>query len=294
MNAAWFLRFLSSCLVFLALSGSAHTAYASPFTPEPGHGYAKVWLRWHWGFLEYADADGELVDIGDYHEVFVSTYGDLGLVDGLALFWHTDLVRVFTLEDPRDGDVESHVAPGDPALGLRFRFLQVQGFAMSVESSLRVPFASSAGQQEVFQRDAPNPRIGTLRIGAGVFEIDALLSVGHAFDGWYLAASLGYQWRSGGFADRLLWVGEGGVEFGAHWTVRARASGAHSLREGDEPPASSPSGIGNRVSWTGLALEVDYELSRGWLLGISTETGLGGVRSRSGGTILNVSLATVY
>ncbi|MEM9069902.1 MAG: hypothetical protein AAGE52_15425 [Myxococcota bacterium] len=279
---------LLACVLF-----APSTALAGPWTPEPGHGFAKLWTKWLLGH-GYVDGNGNRTNYGNYHEFFVATYGDIGIVDGLAAFWHTDLLRVFTLQDPRTGERQAHVAPGDPALGLRWRFLQVDRFVMSVEGSVRAPLARSRPVQNVYARSDPHEQLGELRVGAGVWNVDGRLSLGYGFDRVYLAASGGYQWRGEGFDDRITWSAEVGGNFTDRWGGRARASGAHSLDEDGAPRGNSPSGIGNGVSWAGFALEVDYRLRDGWYLGLTLEGGLSGLRRQTGGPVTSLWVATQY
>ena len=230
-------------ILFGLLSVMEGTVLAGPWTPEPGGGYAKLWVRWHWGFLDYADGQGDLIDIGDYQEVFFSTYGDVGLTDGLALFWHSDILRLMVLEDPRDGQTSRHAAPGDPLVGLRWRWLQVDRLVFSLEGAIRAPLARSRVVQAVYAQAAPHERIGGLRVGAGVWEVNTKVWVGYGFDIWHLAGAVGYQWRASGFDDRVSWIAEAGVNFSPAWIGRLRVGGAHSLDENGAPPSESPSGM---------------------------------------------------
>ncbi len=271
-------------------------AAAGPWTPAPGHGYVKVWMKWLYGFGYHPNDGGGTIDYARYNEVFFATYGEYGMADGLAVFWHTDLVRVFTLDDPLSGDRRVHTAPGDPLVGLRWRFLHLDRFVMSIEGGVRAPLADDVPKQDVFTRDAPYRRIGTLRVGAGVWNVDGRLSAGYGFDRVYLAGSVGYQWRGDGFRDRITWSAEIGGSFTDRWSGRARASGTHSLAlEGDDAPlAQTPSGIGNGVSWAGIALELDYRLGQQWFVGLTLEGGLGDLRSQTGGPVTSLWVATQF
>ena len=294
-------RQLGAVLAF-ALACSAGSASAQ-WTPEPGHGYVKVWAKWLWGF-RYVDGNGDGQDYQRYNELFVATYGDVGLVDGLALFWHADIVRSFFLRDPIADELRGHVTGGDPALGLRWRFLLRDRLAMSLTGSVRAPFIQKTDVQQVVYRRDPDPTgayqpIGGLRIGAGTWDLTTSLKVGYAFDSWHLGGSLGYQARLKGFEDRILWSLEAGVTFNDRWGGTARASGAYSIpviRESADPPplSESPSGIGNGVSWTGLAIEIDYELLREWYLGLTLEAGLGYLRRQTGGPVTSLSISHTY
>lgn len=271
-------------------------AAAGPWTPPPGHGYAKLWMKWLYGFGYHPAGGGSTVDYARYNEVFFATYGEYGLADGLAIYWQTDLLRIFTLVDSPSDERRVHTTPGDPALGLRWRWLNLGRFVMALEGGVRAPLADADPKQIVYSRQAPYRRVGALQVGAGVWNGDARLSAGYGFDRVYLAASVGYQWRSGGFRDRITWSAEVGGRFSDRWSGRARASGAHSLAlAGDDAPlAETPSGIGNGVSWAGLALELDYRLGERWFVGLTLEGGLGDLRSQTGGPVTSLWVATRF
>ncbi len=284
----------------LALSASSASAQ---WTPQPGHGYVKIWAKWLLGF-GYVDGDGDYNGYQNYHELFLATYGDVGIVDGLALFWHTDIVRGFTLRDPVADELRGHVTGGDPALGLRWRFLLRDRLAMALVGSVRAPLIQRTGERQVVYERHPGDdgvydRVGGLRIGAGTWDLTAGLKVGYAFDTWFLGGSLAYQARLKGFDDRIVWSAEVGLTLNEKWGCTIRANGAHSMEpirpDPDDPPRSeSPSGIGNGVSWMGFAVELDYELIDRWYLGLTIEGGLGFLRRQTGGPVTSLSLSTSY
>ena len=289
MNGRW----LATGLCLASLFGTAAPAKAGAWTPEPGHGYAKLWLKWLPGF-SYANGRGEAVSYAPYHEFFVATYGDVGIVDHVAIFWHMELLRTFHLEDPRSGKTESHVAPGDPALGVRWQALTVDRFVLGLQGSVRAPLATRGTVQTVYSRDQPFLPVGELRIGAGVWELQGAITWGYGFDRWYMAGSIGYQWRSHRFDDRILWSLEAGVSLNTRWGLTGRAQGAYGLPTGSAMYANSPSGIGNGVSYTGFGIELDFEFIEKWFLGLTLEGGLGFLRRQTGGPVISLAVATQF
>jgi hypothetical protein len=294
-------RRLLTALAFAMAMGS--TGAAAQWTPEPGHGYVKIWAKWLLGF-GYVDGEGDYNHYQSYNELFLATYGDVGIVDGLAFFWHTDIVRGFTLRDPIADEVRGHVTGGDPAVGLRWRFLLRDRLAMALTGSVRAPLIQRTGEQQVvYERNAGDDgvydRVGGLRIGAGTWDLTTAVKVGYAFDTWFLGGSVGYQARLKGFDDRIVWSVEAGLTLSEKWGGTLRASGAHSITPiRDDPDApertESPSGIGNGVSYMGLAVELDYELLERWYLGLTIEGGLGFLRRQTGGPVTSLSLSTTY
>ncbi|MBX3251022.1 MAG: hypothetical protein KF901_27845 [Myxococcales bacterium] len=279
--------------VLLAAAASPSVARAGAWVPEPGHGYVKLWTKYLWGF-SYIDGAGDSSRLGRYHELFVSTYGDVGVGPRLALYWHADLLRTFYLGDPSDGSVSRHAAPGDPQVGARLRLWRSERGSLAAALGVRAPFARGDVVAPVRAYRAPHDELGGLRVGSGVWELEGRVAFGYAFDAVYVAFSAGYQWRASSFDDRLLWSAEVGGSFARRWGWRARASGAHSLPTGDAPRAESPSGMGNGSSWAGLALELDRRLVREWYLGAVIEGGLFHLRRLSGGPVVSLAVSTQF
>ena len=284
----------SSLLVAALVLLCAAPARAGPWTPPPKVGYAKAWFRWLPGF-GYRDGEGEKRDYGRYNELSVNVYGELGLLPGLALTLHAPLVQIFTLEDPRRGESEVHVHPGDPALGLRWRLLSAGPLALALEAAVRFPLATSDDLQPVYGTDESNERLGALRAGSGVFDFPLGFSVGLAFSGGFVEASLHGILRTGGYRHDVAWTLAGGLDFSQRWRGRLRLMGRHATGlGGDAPRHDSPSGIGNGTSYGGFALEVDYRLTPRWALGAVLEGGLFALRRQTGGPVLNLVVSTTF
>ena len=117
--------FILSAIVIAAAINVVNekSALAGPWTPDAGHGYAKVWTKWHLG-LEYQDGAEVKHHYGGYHEVFLNAYAEIGLTDRLAFWLHAPLLRIFTLKNVRSGEFETFAFAGDPTFGLRWRFYQ--------------------------------------------------------------------------------------------------------------------------------------------------------------------------
>ncbi|MEO0323835.1 MAG: hypothetical protein AAF447_12820 [Myxococcota bacterium] len=286
------MRYALPILLLLILGAPAYAA-ASPWTPGQGEGYAKVWLKGLWGF-GYVNGDRERLDYANYGELFVATYGHVGLTDRLTLVWQSDLVRLFALEERTAGRTRLHVAPGDPTLGLRLGAVQAGRFALSVEAGVQAPLAPSEPVQEVQQRQAPHAAVGQLVRGPGVVTIPVRVHAGWGGDGAYAAGTLGWETRFGGFDDRASVSLEAGMDFRGRWSGRLRVSGVFVTVRGDAARVESPSGQGNGVSYLGFAAEVENELRPGWFLGGVFEGGLGLLQRQTGGPVLSLALARVW
>ena len=283
-------------LVLALVLGPSSEAHAGPWAPEPGSGYAKLWLKYLYGF-GYFDGDGDVLDYGHYSEIFVSAYAELGLFPQVALVLHTPILQGFLLENPREGRVDGHLSPGDPTLSIRWQALAIDRFAGAVEVGLRAPFARPGPVQTVYGTSEGMPAIGALEIGTGVWDVPVSISAGYGWDELYLAASVGYVLRTGGFDHVLTWSAEAGTTFEGGFGLRGRAVGWHALdlQIGDAAPRhQSPSGIGNGTSYIGFAIEGDYEFEPGWFVGLTFEGGLGPLRRQTGGPVVTTYLASRF
>jgi hypothetical protein len=294
---ALFARWLLVLVVAAGIVSSASRAEAGPWTPAPKRGYVKAWARWLPGF-GYRDGGGEKRDYGSYHEVSLNLYAELGLVEGLALTLHAPLVQLFVLEDPRSGGSTTHVLPGDPAVGLRWRFLS-GWLTAALEAAVRFPLASSDDLQPVFadEPNEPDPtaRIGALRGGAGVFDFPLGVAFGHGWRGGFVEGSVGMILRTGGYKHDVYWTLAAGLDFSASWRGRVRLSGRHATGlGGDAPKHDSPSGIGNGTGYGGFALEIDYKLDERWAIGAVLEGGLFALRRQTGGPVINLAISTTF
>lgn len=293
MLAAMRIRHGLATLALAAALAFAPAAQAGPWAPAPGHGYVKLWLKYLPGFW-FLDADGAQNDYGGYHELFLSTYAEVGIADRVGLLLHAPIVQSFHLEDPRDGSYQSHLTPGDPTLSLRWQFLAVDRFVMAAEAGVRFPFARSGPVQTFYGTSDDHPVLGALQVGTGVWDVPLSVGAGYAWDSVYLAGSVGYVFRSDGYDHVLTWTAEGGATLAAEWGVRGRVTGYHSLDVwfGDEAPGHlSPSGIGNGTNYIGFAVEADYQLQPNYFVGVTIEGGVAAITRQTGGPVISLYFA---
>ena len=230
------------------------------------------------------------MDYAGYHEVGWLMYLEYGLWRRLAVTVHFPLLQAYLLKDPKTGHYNSHVASGDPALGLKWQALSRGRFTLGPEVSVRFPLAPDGEVATVFGPEPGDPPAGKLQVGTGVWDIAAGVSAGYGADSFYLAAGVAYIIRTGGYDHDLTWTAEAGLPFLGRFDARARLSGRHPLPVGDEdmPRHTSPSGVGNGTSYVGLALEGEARVSRSWRLGLSAEGGLFAVQRQSRGPVISV------
>jgi hypothetical protein len=294
-----------ACAVVASVLMAPSPVRAGPWTPEPGHGYLKLWIKALYGF-GYVDGAGRMHEYGDYGELFLSGYGEVGIADGLAFVLHAPLYQGFLLEDPRTGAFGDHHTIGDPMMGLRIRLVQADRFVASLELGVRQPLAPSGERQVVYGTAAGNPAIGALRIGSGAFDVPLSFSAGYAWDDFYLAGAVGAVLRIATPGVReldqaLTWSLEGGGTFSGGMSLRVRVRGEHALPTGDPLGRhESPSGVGSGTSIGGFAVEADWPVARdaagpsAWV-GVTVEGGIPGLLLRqTGGPVLSGYVANRF
>ena len=283
-------------LIIVASLCFASPAQAGPWTPNPGHGYAKLWLKYHLG-LEYQDGKGNRREYGGgYHEFFLNAYGEVGLFKNFAFWLHAPLVRMFWLGDARTGETTRHLAPGDPTFGLRWGFLKHATYVGAFELGLRVPIAKKEPVQELWVDEGGGKaeRIGSLLVGNGVFDVPIRLAFGSSWGDTYVAGSASMTLRTGGYASLAGWSIEGGSSFLERFSWRLRMRGQHTLGDDDAPRIESPSGVQNGTSFVGLAGEMDVRFVGAWVVGLTVEGGLFAVYRQGRGPVFSLYVATSF
>ena len=284
------------CLVALG-AAVPNVARAGAWSPQPGSGYAKVWLKYLPGF-SYADGEGESHDYGKYHELFLNAYGELGLAPGLAVSAHVPFFKFFSLEKPASGEQVRAATVGEPTFALRYQWLSAGRLAASVEAigALNMTFVRGDDRDnEPYQfQDENGAPLGRLRIGANTWDVGGKVAVGYGFDRWYLAGDAGYLHRTNDYDDAVLYQAEVGGNLRGKWHGRFRIIGYHSLDTG-EPAVrhNSPSGIGSGTRYTGFALELEYEFLPGQRVGLTSEGG-GNLRRQTGGPVTTLYWAAAW
>lgn len=282
--------------ITLALASvlASHAAHAGPWVPDLGHGYVKLGARWLPG-IGLHGGDGTTTAYGPYHELTGSVYGEFGVASHVAVWAYAPFVQVFSLGDPRSGATSTTVTPGDSALGVRVGLWQNTPWVVSAGLTLRVPIARAEPVATVFASDAPHAEVGALRVGSGVFDAGAEVSIGRSLGGsWYTAATVGGMFRTGGYDPTVQWSAEVGNRFSPRLAARLRLYGTHAIPVGDAARETSPSGIGSGTSYTGFGLEGEYRVWR-WLdVGLGLQGGIVGVRRQSGGPVIDLYLASAF
>ncbi len=264
--------------------GTSTPAVAGPWSPQQGDGYIKVWNKVLLA-SRFTDRSGQTRSTQGYRELFLSTYGEVGLGADLAAIWQWDLARVFSL----DGIWKAGV--GDPELGLRYAPVRWGPLALGAEIALRAPLASSTTFAQL--RDESGAPAAQASLGAGVWEGRASLVVGAAWRALFISGSFGYALRSR-FADELRWTVEAG---GQWWRLGGKLglNGVHALGS-SAGSVELAGGRGDGASSTGIALELYAEPWQGGSVGLTTEFSLFGLGlvSQPRGLVLSLFVGSKF
>ncbi|MDP3277005.1 MAG: hypothetical protein Q8Q09_17570 [Deltaproteobacteria bacterium] len=288
-------QYLLSIGVTLALSVLApRDAVAGPWVQAPGHAYIKMWARYLPGF-SYFDGNGTRFDYASYHELFFSTYAEVGLARGVGVSLHLPIAQIFALSDPSINRTQIHATVGDPTVAMRFELLRYRRALLSVEAGLRLPVATGEVVQPVISAREPYVPVGGLRIGNGTADVSMTLHGGVLFRHWYTAGSIGAVYRNNGYDPAATINLEAGTQLlKGRLGLRARVGAYLSLPWGTAPRHDSPSGMGNGTRYWGFAVEADYRVARNWALGLSFEGGAGPIRRQTGGPVINLYAAAQF
>lgn len=282
---------LLSLLAALCLPASR--AQAGAWSPAPGAGYAKIWFKYLPGF-NWADGNGDTVEYGSYHEAFFNAYGEIGLAPRLAIAGHMPVLKLFSLETPRDGKSTRTLTLGEPTVTLRYQWLSVGRLAGSVEAMTTVNMTAlrwTDNETTQFQ-DVDGNAVGQLTVGADTWDVGGALSLGYGWDRMYLSAMGGYLARTNEYDDVAQFTAEVGGNLRGKWHGRFRLIGYYSIANGNPNRRhNSPSGIGSGTSYTGFALELEYEIVEGQRIGLTSEGGMLLTR-QTGGPVTTLYWAT--
>ncbi|MDA0336060.1 MAG: transporter [bacterium] len=281
------MRPLTLGLLLVLLLAAAPPATASGWTQPQGHGFYKMGaqiLRGH----DFHDGQGRSVQIPTLAQYTLSTYVEYGLRDNLTLITYLPVFERITLnrlEGRPSGFVytrgEAVNGIGDGELGLRFRLWQ--GAATVVSAALNLGLALGNDEQA-----------SGLQTGDGEWNQRLELQLGHSLypaPAW-IGASLGYDHRLRGYADRFVYNAEIGTHMGQRWHLILHARGVRSLDEGADTVRGGAGGLAaNDQRYFSFGPEVLFDVAADVTLSLGTMTGLD-LRNTLSAPSLSVGLST--
>lgn len=208
---------------------------------------------------EFFEPDGSKIDIPTLGDYLTSLYLEHGITSKLTLVGYIPVVERITLNRVVGEDTgfeffggDAVTGPADPEIGGRYGIFQKGGTVASVFLRFGIPIGKS---------DQENG----LHTGDGEFNQVAGVAVGHSF--WpaptYMQADLGYNNRSEGYSDEILFKLEAGYTIKNVWTLAAKLRGLLSTFNGVDERLGGTGGLyGNNQQFVSLGGEVAYTTAR--------------------------------
>jgi hypothetical protein len=250
---------------------AAANAYAGGWTQKKGEGFYKLGFQviraTH--FYEPSGNRVRITPLGDYT---TSLYGEYGIEDWLTLVGYIPFYHYVTLDKvvgrPSgtvyfEGDRASGFA--DPDVGVRFALIRKSPTVLAASLRLGLPIGNSR---------QPNGLLS----GDGEFNQAFSLEAGHSFYPlpMYATASAGFNNRTRGYSDELLYAAQIGYTFQSLFSLAASLRGVTSLKNGNDAVTGGTNGIfTNNQTYLEYGGEAGYRLTQsfGILAGVYSAVG---------------------
>ena len=260
-------------VMIAALVAAPLAAQAQAWTRDAGSAYVNVSASVLSGDQQFAPDFSIQSLTSKYSQVLVSAYAEAGIVDR----WLTATLNAELFRQNSLADLGTTQGIGDARIGL-WTGLLTAPVRLTFGVKMGLPLGNAL--PEVSGGDGSQTIAASLPTGDGEFDLEPTLLLGYGFGGgrWplrhFLVAGGGYWWRTqatvGGrtqdFSDALTYRLEVGSQLpgeilGRFWLI-VRVSGVESFATNDET-ASSPTGMGNGVTYTSYGVELSGRIYRG-------------------------------
>lgn len=250
------------CLLF-----AAESVQADAWPQRKGHGYYKVGFRMVRA-TQYYEPGGNRIGIPTLSDYVASFYGEYGLTGRVTAVAYLPFFERITLNEQVgresgfvyfEGDAISSVA--DPEFGVRVGLIQGGATVLSAAFKVGVPLGDHEQEHGLFTGD-------------GEFNQQAGLEVGHSF--WprpaYALACVGYNNRTRGYSDEVVYKVEGGYTVAGVLTLIGRLRGVASVRNGDDGVMGGTGGLGaNNQRYLAYGAELIYTTGAGYGFSFNVE-----------------------
>ncbi|MEM1127599.1 MAG: hypothetical protein AAGI71_13180 [Bacteroidota bacterium] len=227
---AWII--LAGCVL------AAPSAHADGWTQRKQSGFYKVNFRFVSAGSFY-ERSGTQIDIPTLRDYTVSFYGEYGLTDRLTAFAYVPFFERITLNEQVgtetgfvffEGDAVSGVA--DPDIGLRYGLVTQGPVVLSASLRFGLPIGRDEQPNGLLTGDGEFNQHLALEAGYSLYPVPA-----------YAVASLGFNNRTGGFSDEVIYGIEAGYTVGVWLTLIGRLRGVESLKNGEDGTLGGGSGL---------------------------------------------------
>lgn len=245
----------------------APLAWAQAWTQPEQQGYYRFGVQATQADHFY-DPGGDRVRITTVGDYVASFYGEYGLTSRFTAVAYLPFFERITLNEVQgrpsgtvivEGDAANGVA--DPIVGLRYGLKQAGPLVLSLGLHVGIPLGDDT---------QPNGLI----TGDGEFNQQVVLAAGYSFypRPAYVQASGGFNNRTRGFSDELMYSLEAGYTFAGRWTLIGRGRGVETLENGGTGRRGGANGLyANNVRYLALGTELAYTMPSGWGVALGVE-----------------------
>ena len=235
--------------------------FAGPWAKGKGKQYFKLTYQ-HLGADKLAQPDGTVLPIPHYTQDGVWFYGERGVSDTVNLILDLPLLRSSDVAD-EGNELPRETGIGDFRGGAQWQFARHGNWVFATKGLLQAPTGDETKGD------------GLLPTGSGVWEGVASLGAGtslHGGRGWAYAEA-GYQYRGGGLRDGVVYEAQLGWSLGSRLQLAANLRGVEPFsHEAPENPIGSPSGLGDRVTYTAYGASAYLKVGGGFSLQLDVDS----------------------
>ena len=205
------------------------------------------------------DDDGESVSIPDYRFLSTNLYAEYGITEKLTGIIYFPIL-VSSESDPFIGDESYSISSvGDLDIGVRYGLLRNDRMVVSGVLMLGIPTGSADEDELLWTGDGEFNQI--IKAEAG-FSLPASI---------YAVAGLGFNNRSQGFSDEVIFDIEAGIGlFDQQLFFALKSSGRLPMDNGDEDVTGGYGMFSNNTGYVSFGPELTYIMKNG--LGFSVNT----------------------
>lgn len=203
--------------------------------------------------------DGSLQPLFTTANYTTSLYGEYGLTDWLNGIVYAPIFVRNTINEVQGRQTGNTIQEGgafngigDLDLGLKFRLLKTDKFALAGTVRFGIPTGNTSNDLGLFTGDGEFNQLFLVDAGATIL------------GGGWLSVGGGYNFRSRGFSDEWQFRGEIGAAPG-RWILIAKLNGILSTFNGDENVTSDNTALfANNTEFVSFGPEVGFRLTEKW------------------------------
>lgn len=257
---------LGGLCLLMAMLLLVQPARADGWTLKRGRAYYKIGL-YTFRATRYYDPGGALIQIPTLSDYTFSFYGEYGFTDRITVVAYVPFFERITLNKQvgstsgfvfSDGDAVTSIA--DPIIGVRFGLIQGGPTVLSARFNVGLPLGNDDQPSGLYTGDGELNQMIGLEAGHSFYPIPA-----------YAIATIGFNQRSKGFSDEVVYSVEAGYTVANAFTFIARMRGVEPMRNGDPDIGGGRGLYGNNQRFLSFGAELAYTRNDAYGLSIGVE-----------------------